>query len=453
MQGLPLPVLKEGAAPVALIDGDTLLHIACKIGDPAFFNALLPTKLDELESRNIKQEAALHLAAEDGNTEFCMRLLGVGADSQAQEQHGSTPLHCAAYKGHVECCRALVEHGVQVDAVNTGGLTPLHHAAMRGHPQVCEALLQAGADCMARTNHGDKPLIFAARSKNVELCMILIDHGAKLDGPADRNSVMINTDGDVKLFGHIQSGVHRLRCSPPGAEQGQLIWNNTSAAKEQQLLDEISMEWFKGVKDSSEHGRVAMTLTCTGLPTPLISRVLGFVFQAAERDIFSCLSSVLVPPLAAAACALSPITPVPLVPVQKWEESRLSLVQHQVGVALRGMGVAITKKEYRHGNSSSSSAATPDATPAHLTEGGSMQGAEGGVSGSIECAKEQLRAAIQQLFDTHTMATDDPPAPNRKVCTSCSSTSSVDGGAPLPLLRFCVFLAKRHGLAIRKGTL
>jgi hypothetical protein len=447
-QGIPLPELRPGAGPVSVLDGDTLLHIAVKIGDPAFFFALLLPKRDDVEARNVKAEAPLHLAAENGHANFCEGLIGIGANLEAQDQHSNTPLHCAAYRGHVACCEALLKHGAPVDARNNGNLAPLHHGAMRGHTQVCAVLLQGGADVTARTDYGDSPLLFAAREKNVELSMVLVEKGARFNS-ADQNRI---DNGDNQVwFSHIQSGVHRLRCVSPMGGQGMLLWNDTSAAEEEQMLDAISVQWLDGVEKSHQQGHTAMTLKGTGLPVPLLVRILGFVEETSEQDLLSCLSSTILPPLVAAAC-------IQREPNKVLGGTRLVLVADRAGAALQAMSAAIASaaiasaalERFEVGNNAAGGASTgtpiaPIGQQPMDVDGASTSTSTSAVSTSIECSK--LRAALQQLFDASCTSCETTASPQRKV-GSGSSRGSIDRGAPLALLRFCTFLAKRHSLTI-----
>jgi ankyrin repeat protein len=97
---------------------------------------------------SIDQE--LRQASKENNLLEVSRLLSVGADVNAKDDHGETPLHWASQRGHVHVVQALVEHGADAEAKDSKEWTPLHSASRWGHVQVVIELLKHGADVEAK---------------------------------------------------------------------------------------------------------------------------------------------------------------------------------------------------------------------------------------------------------------------------------------------------------------
>ena len=102
-----------------------------------------------IDTRSASGATALHIAAENGNADGIIVLLGAGASAAAADLWGETAVHRAAVEGHVDCPRPLVRAGADVNAATNSGMTALHLAASRGHGNCLQVLLVAGADVNA----------------------------------------------------------------------------------------------------------------------------------------------------------------------------------------------------------------------------------------------------------------------------------------------------------------
>jgi ankyrin repeat protein len=103
---------------------------------------------------SIDQE--LIYAAVENNLPEVRRLLSVGADVNAQGDHGETPLHWASRNGHAQVMKELLEHGADIEAKNNDGDTPLHWACLQ--LATVKALLSRGANILAANNQGTLPI-------------------------------------------------------------------------------------------------------------------------------------------------------------------------------------------------------------------------------------------------------------------------------------------------------
>lgn len=89
----------------------------------------------------------LHAAAALGRLGACETLLGLGADPNAEDDHGCTPLCRAAAGGSAAAVRLLVAAGAAVGANNNSFAgTPLLEAVAGGHLEAARALHELGAD-------------------------------------------------------------------------------------------------------------------------------------------------------------------------------------------------------------------------------------------------------------------------------------------------------------------
>ncbi|KAM4614934.1 myotrophin [Polymixia lowei] len=89
--------------------GDTELVWAVKNGDMDEVKNLL-VKVD-VNRTLLAGRAALHYAADHGQTEILEYLLSKGASIDAPDKYGITPLLSAIYEGHVSCVKILLEKG------------------------------------------------------------------------------------------------------------------------------------------------------------------------------------------------------------------------------------------------------------------------------------------------------------------------------------------------------
>jgi ankyrin repeat protein len=159
--------------------------------------------------------AALFLAAEQGQNTVARFLLEHGADPNVHYKGTVTALHTAARQGNVELARLLLEHGARVNPVEQNNSTPLdysvggtskemvellflHGATVQRKPNgywtifhewalgagdtsIAELLLSHGADVNAKGSDGQTPLHFAARQGQLQAVQWLVKRGADVN--------------------------------------------------------------------------------------------------------------------------------------------------------------------------------------------------------------------------------------------------------------------------------
>ena len=131
----------------------------------------------DINSRNIRGQTPLHLAAAEGNNDAVQLLLESGAEADAVTTNsGCTSLHYAASLGHVELCELLVRYGADTDAQTASMGTPLHLAVSRGHPEVVALLLKYRARVDIRDKNGMTPLQQAENIKNRVIVTLIKQH-------------------------------------------------------------------------------------------------------------------------------------------------------------------------------------------------------------------------------------------------------------------------------------
>ncbi|CAH1257439.1 ASB5 [Branchiostoma lanceolatum] len=142
-------------------------------------------------------QAALIIAAEEGQPDIVKLLLSHGADVNITDRWRYSALLSAASKGHVACQEILIENGANVDQTGIDMASALHcvtgeELTMKDADpyrintedslRLCRSLLRAGAN----PNIGDggargTPVHVAARGDHVELTRLLLEAGADMN--------------------------------------------------------------------------------------------------------------------------------------------------------------------------------------------------------------------------------------------------------------------------------
>ena len=96
------------------------------------------TNVDEVDDWTGK--TPLHYAAEYGNLEIAVLLLGAGAKARHIDDDKATALHHAAVGGFVDVARLLLAHGADINAKDKRAETPMDGAVFFGHTNVTDLL-------------------------------------------------------------------------------------------------------------------------------------------------------------------------------------------------------------------------------------------------------------------------------------------------------------------------
>jgi ankyrin repeat protein len=150
--------------------GQAGLLIALRESSLKVVDVLLAHTGTDVEVRTPQDESPLMLAALNGLTEVCERLIARDADVN---KPGWAPLHYAATGGHIEIIKLLLVHHAYIDAASPNGSTPLMMAAMYGTPSAVKLFLDAGADVTLKNSLGLTAVDFALKANRTESVDIL----------------------------------------------------------------------------------------------------------------------------------------------------------------------------------------------------------------------------------------------------------------------------------------
>ena len=234
------------------------IHLAIlHAGDPATLGEILQHKKIDVNTRNMKGQTALHVAAELGRIDLVGKLLGVPRiDGNVVDNNGNTPLHLAVQNGSIEVVRELigirrvqlhsrynqfllppiskqtalvkgmnytdrqliarpqdlmmdiftrgVKPGVTVDihARNSQGQTPLHIAITNNAGiSIVNELIDSGVDLYGFDVNGNNPLHLAVARGNTVVVRTLLAAGM--------DSNVVNANGESPL--HIAAKFNDLK--------------------------------------------------------------------------------------------------------------------------------------------------------------------------------------------------------------------------------------------------
>ena len=124
-------------------------------------DVLLESDKTDVEVRTPQGESPLMLAALQGLTTVCEKLIARDADVN---KPGWAPLHYAATGGHVDTMRLLLDQHAYIDAESPNKSTPLMMAAMYGSSAAVQLLLDAGADATVKNDLGMTAMDFAIKA-------------------------------------------------------------------------------------------------------------------------------------------------------------------------------------------------------------------------------------------------------------------------------------------------
>lgn len=174
--------------------GFTALHLASGTGNLETVKLLVGLYKEHglnIQEKDPKGLAAIHLVAEGAKVEIGRVLLENDADVNASDNEGKRALHLAAIGGDAPFARLLLKNGADPTVAEDSGLTPLHAAARDGNAEICEALIEHGADINETDSEGWTPLHVATSHRKRPLVDILLSRGAE---------IRPNDDGRTPLY-------------------------------------------------------------------------------------------------------------------------------------------------------------------------------------------------------------------------------------------------------------
>lgn len=140
----------------------------------------------------------LMIAASKGYSSEIIRLIGKGADIEAQSGEGATPLVFAVSNNRIDAVTTLLSYKPVIDKTTSGYETPLLIAVKSGFFEIAEKLVRAGADLNFQDRNGATPLHYASLYGNLQMADMLLYYNALIDSKA--------TDGTTPLLAAIWAG-------------------------------------------------------------------------------------------------------------------------------------------------------------------------------------------------------------------------------------------------------
>ena len=129
------------------------------------------------ETPSIKSTAtSIHKAVIEGGIEAVNQSLEASIDINAKDEKGWAPMHLVAISGNKVIAELLLENGANVNERTAAGWTPLHLADDK---KIAQLLITKGANLNAQNNDGETPLDWAIKRKDIATTDLLRKHGAK----------------------------------------------------------------------------------------------------------------------------------------------------------------------------------------------------------------------------------------------------------------------------------
>uniref|UniRef100_A0A8C5GTC0 phospholipase A2 n=1 Tax=Gouania willdenowi TaxID=441366 RepID=A0A8C5GTC0_GOUWI len=222
-------------------NGETPLHVACRLGRVESVKALLGggAKCDVIGGLGYP----IHIGMKY-NEKDCVEEILRADSSQLQAEdalYGGTPLHWAKT---AEMCRLLLEHDCSVNYLSKTGESALHILTKRGRFEAAMVLLTHGADANLKGQDGNTALHLAMKMDHMDLIKALIVFGADVEIPnnlgetpgliAARTSKGPNRE--ILLDMLFSVGVQRFLPASPGSPPPMSLHDQTSRHRMDRLL-------------------------------------------------------------------------------------------------------------------------------------------------------------------------------------------------------------------------
>lgn len=149
--------------------GNTLLHIAARMGNLEQLDTLFKMVPGIIEKKNKYGSTPLHYATWFGQLQSVNYLVQHGADLRTKDKDDKTLLHAASSNGHLDLVKFFFESRRDVflenlESKDKDGNTPLLSAAQGKHLETVKWLIEKNANISAENNNGNTILSFAAEA-------------------------------------------------------------------------------------------------------------------------------------------------------------------------------------------------------------------------------------------------------------------------------------------------
>ena len=161
-------------------DGNSLLHIAVRVGNPDLVK-YLASKDADIDIKDNYGQTPLQIAAHLDNLDVVTQLVSHGADMNVRNAIGKTPLHDAAYNGKFRIVKYLISQGADINTQDINGHSPLHDAIINKEIEIAKYLISNGANVNTKNGDGKSALHLAASGGYLDIAQHLTAHGATIN--------------------------------------------------------------------------------------------------------------------------------------------------------------------------------------------------------------------------------------------------------------------------------
>ena len=148
-------------------DGDTALHIVCRIrtgNELEYLKSLLSAPGVDIQQSDRYENAPIHIACQYSTLDILKVILGhKTCDPNQQNADGDTPLHIMSRMTLSVDTKLqylqlfLSTPGINLEVLNKDGNTPFHNACTEGEYEMVQFLIENGADVLRPNRHGNAP--------------------------------------------------------------------------------------------------------------------------------------------------------------------------------------------------------------------------------------------------------------------------------------------------------
>ncbi len=150
---------------------NTYLHIASSCGKLHMVKELIKANPFQIDARNFRGIAPLHMAIWRGHFDIVHTLIKSGASIYLKAPHGLTPLHLAVKRGNLAMSKLLIASDLEnrlVDEKSTVEGSALHIAILQKDVHIIKLLVVAGANLHNTDNKGQTCIDLGLRSEDAE---------------------------------------------------------------------------------------------------------------------------------------------------------------------------------------------------------------------------------------------------------------------------------------------
>lgn len=171
--------------------------------------SMLSSKFSKsVDKRNHKGETMLHVACRLGKVDKIIELLNQGTNTNTKDNAGWTPLHEVVQNNRLDLVQILLKYNTLIDVPGQGNETPLHEAIRYKHVHIAEELVKYGADINARNCKGETPLelatdklkkvLLAASENLIQTQTVNVNHMSMVHSEIDMEDIRVYCSSEYR---------------------------------------------------------------------------------------------------------------------------------------------------------------------------------------------------------------------------------------------------------------